>query len=106
LEVIRRNIESLGRLERLTLQDNPKDMSLAVRREKENFAAYIANPQKAFDTNLPRGEVFYKVLLSFGYLILIIWIRPSIPWPVTHEAGYIFDQRREVKEIIIYVLVG
>jgi hypothetical protein len=61
LEIIRRNI--------------------AITRERENFAVYIANPSRAFNTNLSRGEVIYKVLLSFGYLILMVRIPPPISWP-------------------------
>jgi hypothetical protein len=106
----RRNIESLSRLERFSLEEYPKDLRLAITRERENFAAYVANPSRSFDTNLSRGEVIYKVLLSFGYLILFLRIRsPSgaSSRPTTHEAGYVFDWRLELKELLISVfLVG
>jgi hypothetical protein len=81
LEIIRRNIESLSRLERVTLQESAEELRLAITRERENFAVYIANPSRAFNTNLSRGEVIYKVLLSFGYLILMVRIPPPISWP-------------------------
>jgi hypothetical protein len=107
LEMIRGNFDSLqrNRLNMSILQDQPKKVAFGNhKRERENFAAYVANPHSAFGTTLSSGEAIYKLLLICGNLILIPWILyPSALRPKTYETGYVTDRRVEVKEVLISV---